>query len=131
MGKIASAENPDAHQQPAERWRQRLKTDQERSLRARGHGAFTHQEPERRDGDGFDSAEPDRSRADGSQKCGEHGRCGFVAPVAEETGEADAEDGPVEPGLTGSRVFHKGIPRSFYYFFAGRYRMTRTFSRVM
>src|SRR6267143_686987 len=55
-------------------------------------------------GDAFDGAEPDRACADGSQKRREHGCGGFVAPVAEEAGEADAEDGAVEPGL-----FFRGI----------------------
>src|SRR5882762_4581902 len=52
-------------------------------------------------GDAFDGAEPDRACADGGQESREHGCGGFVAPVA---GEADAEDGAVEPGL-----FFRGV----------------------
>ncbi len=37
-------------------------------------------------GDAFDGAEPDRARADGGEEGGQHGRRGFVAPVAEEAG---------------------------------------------
>jgi len=34
-----------------------------------------------------------------SQERGEHGCSGFMAPVAEEAGEPDAEDGAVKPSL--------------------------------
>ena len=50
-------------------------------------------------GDALDGAEPCGARANRGEKCGQNGCCGFVAPVAEETGETDAEDGAVEPGL--------------------------------
>src|SRR5712692_1554730 len=50
-------------------------------------------------GDALDGAEPDWACADSSQEGREYGGGGFVAPVAEEAGEADAEDGAVEPGL--------------------------------
>src|SRR5258708_34691895 len=58
-------------------------------------------------GDAFDGAEPDRARADGGQECGEHGGGGFMAPVAEQASEADAEDGAVEPGLFFGGVRHE------------------------
>src|SRR5467141_2787602 len=55
-------------------------------------------------GDALDGAEPDWARADGGQESREHGCGGFVAPVAEEAGQSDAEDGAVEPGL-----FFRGV----------------------
>jgi len=51
MGKIAGAENADAHQQTAERRRERLEADEKRSLRAGGDGSFSHEQPEGCDGD--------------------------------------------------------------------------------
>src|SRR5438046_2493452 len=48
--------------------------------------------------DAFDRTEPRgtgaKRREEGRQDCG----CGFVAPVAEQAGEAHAENGAVEPG---------------------------------
>src|SRR5712692_1807615 len=49
-------------------------------------------------GNAFDGAEPGRSRANGREERRQDCRGGFVAPVAEEAGEADAKDGAVEPG---------------------------------
>ena len=59
-------------------------------------------------GDSFDGAEPARARANCSKKCGEDGGRGFVAPIAEQAGEADAEDGAVEPALFFGGFGHEG-----------------------
>src|SRR5690242_24973 len=50
-------------------------------------------------GDSFDGAEPGGASANCSKKCGKDGGRGFVAPIAEQAGEANAEDGAVEPAL--------------------------------
>src|SRR5437588_706905 len=55
----------------------------------------------------FDGAKPDWTCADGRQKCRQHGCGGFVAPVAEEAGEADAEDRAVEPELFLGSIRHE------------------------
>lgn len=58
-------------------------------------------------GNTLDGAKPGRSRADGGQKSGEDSGGGFVAPVAEETGEAHAEDGAVEPRIAFGAIGHE------------------------
>ena len=57
-------------------------------------------------GNAFDGAKPRGTRTDGGEKRWEHGGCGFMAQVAEQAGEADAEDGAVEPGLFGRGILH-------------------------
>src|SRR5438876_2532826 len=57
-------------------------------------------------GNAFDGAKPRRACADGREKRGQHGGGGFVAPVAEQACEADAENGAVEPGLFGRGILH-------------------------
>lgn len=57
-------------------------------------------------GDTFDGAEPDRTSADGGEEGGEDRGGGFMAPVAKEAGEADAQDSAVEPGLFFWAVVH-------------------------
>jgi hypothetical protein len=45
----------------------------------------------------LDGAKPRRARSDRSQESGEDGGSGFMAPVGEQAGETDAEDGAVQP----------------------------------
>src|SRR6267154_2277124 len=49
-------------------------------------------------GNTFDRAKPHRTRADGGEEGGEDRSSRFVAPIAEQAGQADTEDGAVEPG---------------------------------
>src|SRR5438309_10615979 len=51
MGKIASAENADTHQQAAERRRQSFEAEQERAWRLWSSGTFANEKPEARDSD--------------------------------------------------------------------------------
>ena len=57
-------------------------------------------------GDAFNRAKPRRACANGREKRGQHSGGGFVAPVAEQACEADAENGAVEPGLFGRGILH-------------------------
>src|SRR2546430_10913709 len=50
-------------------------------------------------GDAFDGAEPGRPCANRSKKSRQNRRGCFVAPVAKQAGEANAQNGAVEPGL--------------------------------
>src|SRR5215467_6070417 len=50
-------------------------------------------------GDAFDRSEPRRARTNRGEKGGQNCGCGFVAPVAEQAGEADTKYRAVEPGL--------------------------------
>jgi len=58
--------------------------------------------------DAFDCAKPGWTCSNRCQESRQHRRCDFVAPIAEETGQPDAEDGAVEPGLLLSRSRHRG-----------------------
>ena len=49
--------------------------------------------------DSFDGAEPGRACANRGEEGGQNRGGGFVAPIAEEAGETDTEDGASEPGL--------------------------------
>src|SRR5437588_10230466 len=57
-------------------------------------------------GDAFNRAKPRRACANGREKRGQHSGGGFVAPVAEQACEADAENGAVAPGLFGRGILH-------------------------
>src|SRR5207253_6537804 len=50
-------------------------------------------------GDAFDGAEPGRPCANRSKKSRQNRRGCFVAPVAKQAGEANAQNGAVEPGV--------------------------------
>jgi hypothetical protein len=54
----------------------------------------------------FDGPKPRGPRANHREKRGQDRCCRFVAPIAKETGEADAENGAVEPGLFFCRFGH-------------------------
>src|SRR5712691_7612242 len=60
-------------------------------------------------GDAFDGAEPGGTRADRGEERRQHGGGRFMAPVAEEAGETDTEDGAVEPGLFGRSSGNGGV----------------------
>src|SRR5580704_6938626 len=55
----------------------------------------------------FDGAKPDGPCSDRCKECGEDSGGGLVAPVAKKAGEADAQDGAVEPG-SALRSFWQG-----------------------
>src|SRR5438876_4276489 len=57
-------------------------------------------------GDAFDDAKPCRTCANGREKRGQHGSGGFVAQITEKAGQANAENGAVEPGLFGRGILH-------------------------
>jgi hypothetical protein len=57
-------------------------------------------------GDALDNAESRRARPNRGKKRRQYCGCRFVAPVAEKAGEADAEDGAIQPGLFFWRVSH-------------------------
>src|SRR6266576_2403780 len=59
-------------------------------------------------GDAFDGAEPGRPCANRSKKSRQNRRGCFVAPVAKQAGEANAQNGAVEPGLFLCGLGHKG-----------------------
>jgi len=54
----------------------------------------------------FNRAKPRRACANGREKRGQDRSGRFVAPVAEEAGEANAKDRAVEPGLFGLGILH-------------------------
>jgi len=60
-------------------------------------------------GDTFYRAEPRRSRANESEECGQDSCGRFVTPVREKAGEADAEDGAVEPVFVSGGFRHAAV----------------------
>src|SRR5262249_45227952 len=58
-------------------------------------------------GDAFDGAEPGWPRANRPEKRGQNGGRCFVAPIAEQAGEANTENRAVEPGLFFSGLRHE------------------------
>src|SRR5260370_42257572 len=57
--------------------------------------------------DAFDSSEPDRACSDGSQERREYSCCRFMAPVAEQAGQADADNSAIQPGLFFCGIGHE------------------------